>query len=363
MKGDVIMAKTLLDSIYGCLIASAVGDALGAPTEGMMYKEIEEQYGRLTEFLPNPVHYTNHLPGAVTDDSQMRHVICKTIIDKGRRITPDDLANTMIAHLNPERVWISDVLALERLKAGISPWQSGFGGIPCGCACMGIAPIGIINAGDPEQAYQDGVCLSMVYNNGENTEFAGAFASAQAAAFIPDITIDGIVTIILKYSTDIVKRAFDLTMNLAIKSSCVHEFKEKFYEKLLDWTWTLPRNVWNKEKFFSGNSREFVPVIFAILHFEKNLNEAIIEGANFGRDCDTIASMVGNIAGAMQGASALRKDWIAICEHANEDMFEYVSGDKAKGFYYTAKKLVEAINNEKKYMMERVEFLNKLINN
>jgi ADP-ribosylglycohydrolase len=47
------MAKTLLDAIYGSLIAGAIGDALGAPVEGWYWTEIRETYGHVTELMPS----------------------------------------------------------------------------------------------------------------------------------------------------------------------------------------------------------------------------------------------------------------------------------------------------------------------
>ncbi len=353
--------KTLQDAIYGCIIGGAIGDSLGAATEGMYYQEIEKQYGQIETLEYNPVYYTNHLPGSVTDDTQMRQLICKAITDKKGRITPQDMANVLVKHLNPEKFWVSDVLAVERLKAGISPWQAGAGAISCGCACMGIAPVGIINMCDPEQAFQDGVCIAMVHNTGENVEFAGAFACAQAAAFMPGMTIDKMLSIMYEYSTEIVRRAFDMTWNLVEKSATLLEFRERYYEKMLDWTWPTPAGGWSTNHYFSGNAREFVPVIFAILHYTSDINQAMLDAANFGRDCDTIASMVGNIAGAIQGASCIRKDWIAQCESANKDMFDFVYPGTNYSFKQTAQDLLEAVRCEVDRKKKLAEFTAALL--
>jgi len=58
-----------------------------------------------------------------------------------------------------------------------------------------------------------------------------------------------------------------------------------------------------------------------------DVTQSMIEAASFGRDCDTTASMAGSIAGAMQGASAIRPDWIQTVEEANRDFFQEVEGD------------------------------------
>ena len=356
------MRSDLVDAVYGCLIGGAAGDALGAPTEGMYYKDIQEKYERLEEMKVNPVWYTNGKPGAVTDDTVVRTLLCHAIIEKGGRITPEDFAKVLREKLDVSRVWVNEDIVKKRLEAGINPWDAGRGGIPCGCASMGIAPIGIINAGDPDQAHQDAFCISMVNNDGHDREFAAAVAAGIAAAFIPGAGLKDVLAAMRKYGSDIVNRALELTFDLVEKSKDADEFKKLYYEKMLDWTWYCGPGHWNKERYFCGFSKEFVPVVPALIQLAgEDSNQAIIEGANFGRDCDTIASLVGNIVGALNGAKSIRKEWIDICEKANEDLFEQIEGDKSKNFNYIALNMVEAIKKQRQYYKQRVEFLNSII--
>ncbi len=67
------MKKDLLNKIYGCLIAGAAGDALGAPVECWHYKKIREVYGKLKEFIPSEHGNTTGQAGDVTDDSVMKY--------------------------------------------------------------------------------------------------------------------------------------------------------------------------------------------------------------------------------------------------------------------------------------------------
>ena len=100
----------------------------------------------------------------------------------------------------------------------------------------------------------------------------------------------------------------------------------------------------------------------AILHLCKgDVNQSMIEAASFGRDCDTTASMAGAIAGAMQGASAIRQDWIEALEGANEDFFEEVEGDPKADFYAMAQRLVEALRGERQVALARMETLGRIL--
>ena len=349
------MAKDILDAVYGCLIGGAVGDALGGPIEGWYYDEIKQKYGRLDRFID----YWNKA-GQVTDDTTMRHIMCLAIARKAGRITPDDFAQALIEKLNPKRVWVNEHMMLIKLKQGMNPWDTGRGAIPSGCASMCIAPVGIINAGNPAQAYQDGFNISQINEEDIDRDLSATLAAANAAAFIPGATVESVIEAMFQYSSFKAKRALELTMDLAYSSSSVDEFAAKFYAKMLDWTW--PQENWKKDRFFSGSSIEFVPVIPALMYLCKgDPNKSIIEGANFGRDCDTIGSLVGNLVGILHGASAIRKDWIDECEKANEDMFEEMEGSKDANFYSMAVRLVEALKKERQCTQERVYLLDKIL--
>jgi hypothetical protein len=82
-----------------------------------------------------------------------------------------------------------------------------------------------------------------------------------------------------------------------------------------------------------------------------------VEGASFGRDADTIASVVGGLAGALRGAGAIREDWIEQCERANEEFFAEVEGDEQANFRRMARRLVEATESEKRAIRERLDTL------
>ena len=354
------MAKDILDAVYGCLIGGAIGDALGAPVEGWYYKEIREKYGKVRELMPYEKGYCGGLPGAVTDDTVLRHYMCLAIVRKGGRITPDDFAEIWLNELNPDRLWTNEKIVRQKLQIGMNPWDTGKGQPPAGCATMAIAPVGIINAGNPAQAYQDGFNIAFVNQDSVNRDAAATVAAGVAAAFLPDATVDSVLETMTEYSSDLFRRGVVLTMDLAYASDNVDEFAEKFYDRMLDWTW--PSRGWKKERFFSGDSLEFVPAAMAILYLCKgDVEESIVEGTSFGRDCDTIASVIGNLVGAMHGASAIRKDWIEMSEEANADFFEELEGDRKANFYSMACRMVEALKAERQAAQERVKVLDRIL--
>ncbi|MDQ3943219.1 MAG: ADP-ribosylglycohydrolase family protein [Actinomycetota bacterium] len=357
------MAKNILDAVYGCLIGGAIGDALGAPVEGWHYADIREEYGKVEEFMPGSRGVTTSgIPGRITDDSALRHYMCLAIVRKGGRITPDDYARVWLEDLNPDRLFFTERIALQKLRLGMNPWETGRGQPLADAATMSIAPIGIINAGNPAQAYQDGFTIALIHQDGVERDAAATMAAGFAAAFAPDATVDGVLETVEKHSSYEVRRPIVMAMDLARDSGTVDEFTEKFYATMLDRSFPVPPDQqWDKDRSVSPTSREILPLVATILHLcEGDANRCIVEGASFGRDCDTIASVVGGLAGAMDGADAIRKDWIDECEKANEEFFVEVEGDRRANFYRMAARLVEAMKSEKRAIQEQLEMLSRI---
>jgi hypothetical protein len=99
----------------------------------------------------------------------------------------------------------------------------------------------------------------------------------------------------------------------------------------------------------------------ALFHLcQGKVNHCLVEAANFGRDADSIANLVGSIAGAWQGASVVRADWIAQVETANRPFFEEVEGDPEAHFHGMALRLVEALHGELCGTEARVEKLRQM---
>jgi ADP-ribosylglycohydrolase len=113
------VAKDFFDAVYGCLIGGAKGDAMGAPVENWHYADIRERYGKVREFVPHD--HGAGLAGSITDDSTLRHYMCLAIVRKGGRITPDDYARVWLEDLNPDRLFYTERIVLEKLRLGMSP--------------------------------------------------------------------------------------------------------------------------------------------------------------------------------------------------------------------------------------------------
>lgn len=355
------MTHPITDRVYGCLIGGAIGDVLGASVENWSYYRVQEEYGSVDTF-ESPS--SRQMAGAVTGDTVMRQYLCLSIVDHGGRITPDEFAATLLDHLDPQRVWITEEIAVQKLAAGVNPWESGRGAIPAGTATMAIAPIGIINAANPRQAYQDGFNIASVNQDGAERDAAATVAAGIAEALAPDATPERVVETMLTHASESVYRAIDRSLALAEASDTVDDFFERFYQECLDWRW--PAVEWDREKYFDGelfsaSSLETVPAAVGILTLCDDPDQAIIHAADFGRNADTVGSIVGNTVGALEGASSINESWISQCEDANREFFEELHGDPTFNFETMAHRLVAALENEHQRTVERDQTLSSLL--
>ena len=72
---------------------------------------------------------------------------------------------------------------------------------------------------------------------------------------------------------------------------------------------------WNPSR---THSIEEVPIALGFLVVtDGDYEHSIFGGANYGRDCDSIAGMAGSISGALHGAGAIRSGWIQQVNEAN----------------------------------------------
>lgn len=261
-------ARDIRDAIYGCLIGGAIGDAIGAPVENWHYRDIRERYGKLDGFLPGERGImTSGIPGRITDDTTLRHYMCLAIARKGGRITPDDYALVWLEDLNPMRLFYTERIALQKLELGMNPWETGRGQPLADAATMAIAPVGIINAGYPSQAYQDGFNIALVHQDGMERDAAATAAAGFAAAFAPGATVDSLLETMQEYASYEVRRPLLMAMDLARASGTVDDFAGEFYATMLDRSFPVPPGEeWDKDRSASPTSREVLPAVAAILH-------------------------------------------------------------------------------------------------
>jgi ADP-ribosylglycohydrolase len=377
MSGENFMNR-LFDKIYGCIAASNIGSAMGAPVEGWSTQSIREQYGVLKELLPYAHYEPNERgggrlrPAGTTEDGiERQRLMCTAIIEKRDRITPEDLAKVIVRDVNPDIFGVqmepSDEMTYRVLKAGIPYEVSGYPSISIGYPCfipaadagrytasfgtVGFArschPIGIINAANPEQAFLDAIEIGKLYMPSHDVAlfWAGAVAAAIAEALKPQATVGSVVETVQEY---VPHQVWDeMQKGLAVAERC---------ENVLEMPEIFNPFYCNISGFHAMcKAHEVVTKGFAI--FQKangKPKESIIGAVNFGRDTDCLAAVAGGIAGALTGASAIPDEWIQCVDEATKRNEYTVSRRTLKE---TSQGLYEALQQHLKKQRERWRLL------
>src|SRR5450756_2217177 len=117
----------ILDKFKRTLLGCAVGDALGAPVEGLPTEDIRQKYGLVTDFIDERFG-----AGMITDDTQMTIALAQAIIEMGRF----DKGHAALKFgrwmeasdkgvKEARGVGMASATACRRLYQGVSPEESG----------------------------------------------------------------------------------------------------------------------------------------------------------------------------------------------------------------------------------------------
>ena len=231
----------LQEKAIGVIAGAAVGDALGGSTEGFSVADIKARFGGYVEKIEGPFHpdYAAARPiapfykgdGHITDDTMMveslisvyeqtrdhldafsfARLIIPELIEKNRYI-PEMQREALLIH----RLYFAEKWLVQRLHLGkVDPREAGVGNmVNCGAA-MYMAPVGIVNAGNPHNAYREAIEISGAHQSSFGREAAGVFAAAIAQAMIPRTTVDEIMDVAIDLANDGTRQAIIASIKAA----------------------------------------------------------------------------------------------------------------------------------------------------
>jgi len=285
-------------------LGGLIGDAMGAPVEGWNYPDIEAKHNWIDTF-----------DGSGTDDSAVKLIICRALIKHGGHITADELADSFLNNKQYYNLFFIPVRnMLHKLEEKLClPVDAGYGNMQSSSSAMAISPMGLINACDPRQAALETYEVAGLVHSGPAAfcrDGACVMAAAVAQAMVPGTTVDEIIEASVKYlhpqSSHVMLEHIREVMALARDLNDYKKFREAFYEKHL--------------YSIICDSRETIPLTLALLYLSGGDPEAcILNAANFGRDSDTVASMIGAISGAFKGVSGLKRAWVEQIESGGDE--------------------------------------------
>jgi len=338
---------TIESRIIGSVVCAAIGDAIGGATEGWSHEAVMEHWGG---FVTGPAPMRKQVTispqlergnGRFTDDTLMTHLMIETIAELGRHIDAFDLADVFVPKMAFDIKWIPELqvesnvltrvflaekyLVLKLWSVKNDPREAGVGNIVnCGAA-MYASPVGLINAGRPERAYDEAISVFGAHQSSYGRESAGVLAACVAEAASPQ---GSSVEKVLQVAQDLAKDGTrDAIFSVLEAANDFEDWREavtsgKIRQAIAPFD-TVGEKYRDPEMGAKMPSRtksiEELPVALAMLSISGgNPRETILGGTNYGRDADSIASMGGAIAGALGGIDSIPMDWADFVEEASQ---------------------------------------------
>lgn len=295
------MTPPTRDRIHGAILGQAIGDALGAPTEGMTRAEIRAIHGRVTDFVDDDP--------AGTDDTEYAVLTAQLLLLHGHDLTVADVT----AHWRRLLVdgtsdfaggGFSEMDAVHNLARGYDApvtgtdnhemWSDG--------TAMRVAPIGAFCAGDPAEAARLAGIDAQVSHARDGILGAQAIAAAVAAATATEdwtAVVDAGLSAVPddSWSARLIHRAITAADGPGSVEERLDELERRVAITHYPWADVAPEAV------------ALAFGVFAVAHGD--YTGAVLGGVNIGRDADTIAAMAGAMAGGLNGVSAIPAAWRA----------------------------------------------------
>jgi ADP-ribosyl-[dinitrogen reductase] hydrolase len=297
----MLTATNLTDRVLGCVLGGAVGDALGAPFEGLWFHCIPEA----SELLAGFAEYEGFPRGQYTDDTQLTVATLQSVVRTGQ-IDPGDIARSIA------RLWRSQAVvgpggactaAADRLLAG-GHWSEC--GAPIGQAGNGTAmrtgPLGLYFLSRPAELPETVAQVSRITHQ-DPRSIAGGVAVASAARILaahPEVEADALCRTVAEDMRSFHPAFAELVAGLPARLGG-------------ETAATLDYVAWS-----GGEAREFdkviitpyvVPtvlaVLWAVICFPASWSDAVAAAIGLGGDVDTLGAIVGGLMGARLGLGAV----------------------------------------------------------
>jgi len=297
----------LEDKVYGCLLAGAIGNAMGSVVEGKHYWEIDALYPDHVLTVLDP----KRLEGE--DDNQMAMLLVETYMARdGLPVMARHFGETWRERLNRDHFYALCMgHAYDLIREGWDPRITGHWSVVTGSTVMCMEPVGLYHMGDPEYAAIDATAISYMYQRGSDNLAATMLAATVAEALRPQASVASVLEAAIAAAGDKPLCTFDqrpfktaaeylsFVLEVADEYDDVLAARAELYEKCLFYHMIDPLELWGLSL-----------AMFKIADGDVRL--AAIGGTNIGRDSDTIAGRAAMLSGALRGSAGVPREWMAL---------------------------------------------------
>ncbi|MGO9813449.1 MAG: ADP-ribosylglycohydrolase family protein [Isosphaeraceae bacterium] len=325
-----------IDRVRGCLLGLAIGDALGAPLEGLTTQQIKTHYGRVKNYVDGVQAwkrkpYRWRLRGLYSDDTQQALALCDVLIDH-RRIEPQRLAELYLALATPKGSFVGAHRGIGRtfrqvlidLESGVPPRRSGQKTAGIGAA-MRIAPVPLYFDDDRDAMFESAMAASIMTHR-DVRSLSGALLVAHAVRRLvageprdpslllwvaADVARDE-ERIAEEYGDVVIsydRHARALPRAIAHVESILDLSRERALSALVE---EANRHGAQPacERPTMGFPPACIPTCLYLLFTTDSFEEALTEVVNLGGDTDTAGAILGALAGAHYGIGQIPRRWL-----------------------------------------------------
>ncbi len=281
------------DAFIGCLLGTAIGDALGLSYEGLSPQRLIKLYPDINKY-----HFIFG-KGMVSDDTEHTCLVAQSLLASSGDV------KTFKTHFAwnlrfwllglPAGVGFATLRALLKLCLGFSPDHSGVFSAGNGPA-MRSAIIGVYYGHDLAQL-KDFVTAETIMTHTDPKAKFGALAVALAASIKHHISPQDYFVQLSTLLTDEPAEEFLLLIKKAVDN--VEHTSFSFAKSL------------GFHKGVSGYMYHTIPMVIHVwLRNQEDYQTAILDIIRCGGDTDTTAAIVGGIIGARVGKQGIPKPWL-----------------------------------------------------
>ncbi|WP_339865287.1 ADP-ribosylglycohydrolase family protein [uncultured Algoriphagus sp.] len=340
----------LHNKVLGMLVGSALGDAMGAPTEMWSREDINLHYGfvksldsMIRDVSPEGIWLPNLPAGGTTDDTRWKVLTVDYLLSqKSDELNAKDFAREILntyesytEELKSIKGTESELFESVYLKLGwLQEWAKvsqpfidenlvgyadslgKFYGGEMVCAGLLYAPaLGAYFPGSPEMAYQEAYKLSF-YDLGYAKDISAQAAAMTAAGMKLEATKEDLLAslrldpakyfesrLVGRTAYSILKNALWISAEAAKQDSLGNQLKEE--SKALQFAFAQLDQHLQDMPFHAGEI--WLQTLTAMIYSDFDFMGTLIFLVNYGRDNDTTAALAGGILGAYYGFDNLPK--------------------------------------------------------
>lgn len=290
----------MIDKFQAALLGFAIGDALAAPIEDVVFQDPGDAV-RVREYVKAfPSHPVSHLePGQYSDETQLMLLVGRSVV-ASRGFSLDDLVKRFIDWFQSQRLremWRfpsnTVMKACRKLAAGVPPSMSG--GMSAGVAAtVRTVPLALAFWRQP----------ALLKNAIEKScRITHADARVVGAALV--------LATAIKMGLEGNEPAVDVLVNQAIERAQV--FAPDIGKRLnqMRMCLRLDPGPAMEQIGHGGYCLETVPAaLYWFFRHPRRFDDMIIGAANVGGDSDAVAAMAGAVFGAFNGLGGISDRWL-----------------------------------------------------